>query len=236
MLSSVWFFATLWTIAHQAPLFVGFSRQAYWSGLPCPPSGDLPKPGDLTCVSCIAGGFFTHWAIREAQLCGTPVILEYQGSVPPGEPISSSSEESWEPPEPFCWNLNCHWGQGGIKDKQSSPSSSCLSLISSQQPIIKHRPPEVSRLGVGTRHTKTISFLLFSSPPYNLYLRPSSLLLGAKQIRLTNPKLRRLTFPVCIGILKEGLGTDSCSSPCLSSALLLLLLSRFSRVRLCATP
>ena len=38
-------FATLWTVAHQAPLFMGFSRQDYWSGLPCLPPGGLPKPG-----------------------------------------------------------------------------------------------------------------------------------------------------------------------------------------------
>ena len=37
--------ATLWTIAHQAPLFMGFSMQGYWSGSPCPPPGDLPNPG-----------------------------------------------------------------------------------------------------------------------------------------------------------------------------------------------
>ena len=36
---------TLWTIAHQAPLSMGLSRQEYWSGLPCPPPGDLPDPG-----------------------------------------------------------------------------------------------------------------------------------------------------------------------------------------------
>ena len=36
---------TLWTVAHQAPLFTGFSRQKYWSGLPFPPPGDLPDPG-----------------------------------------------------------------------------------------------------------------------------------------------------------------------------------------------
>ena len=36
---------TQWTAAHQAPLFTGFSRQEYWSGLPCPPPGDLPDPG-----------------------------------------------------------------------------------------------------------------------------------------------------------------------------------------------
>ena len=34
-----------WTVAHQAPLSLGFSRQEYWSGLPCPPPGDLPDPG-----------------------------------------------------------------------------------------------------------------------------------------------------------------------------------------------
>ena len=44
-LSQVRFFATLWTIAHQAPLSMGFSRQIYWSGLPCLPAGDLPHPG-----------------------------------------------------------------------------------------------------------------------------------------------------------------------------------------------
>ena len=36
---------TPWTVAHQAPLPTGFSRQEHWSGLPCPPSEDLPDPG-----------------------------------------------------------------------------------------------------------------------------------------------------------------------------------------------
>ena len=36
---------TSWTVTHQAPLSIGFSRQEYWSGLPCPPPGDLPDPG-----------------------------------------------------------------------------------------------------------------------------------------------------------------------------------------------
>ena len=43
-LSRVQFFVTPWTIAHQAPLSVGFSRQEYWSGLPVPSPGDLPDP------------------------------------------------------------------------------------------------------------------------------------------------------------------------------------------------
>ena len=37
--------ATLWTVAHQVPLSIGFSKQEYWSVLPCPPPGDLPDPG-----------------------------------------------------------------------------------------------------------------------------------------------------------------------------------------------
>ena len=45
MLSPVRLFATPWTAARQAPLSLGFSRQEYWSGLLCPPPGDLPNPG-----------------------------------------------------------------------------------------------------------------------------------------------------------------------------------------------
>ena len=44
-LSHVQLFATPWTVAHQAPLSMGFSRQEYWSGLPFPSPGDLPNPG-----------------------------------------------------------------------------------------------------------------------------------------------------------------------------------------------
>ena len=43
--SHVQLFATLWTVARQPPLSMGLYRQAYWSGLPFPPPGDLPNPG-----------------------------------------------------------------------------------------------------------------------------------------------------------------------------------------------
>ena len=45
LFSGVQLFATLWTVACQAPLSMGFSRQEYFSGLPGPPPGDLPNPG-----------------------------------------------------------------------------------------------------------------------------------------------------------------------------------------------
>ena len=66
----VWLLVTLWTVAHQAPLCLGFPRQEYWSGLPCPPVGDLPnsgiKPVSLTSPA-LAGRFFTTGVSWEAQ-------------------------------------------------------------------------------------------------------------------------------------------------------------------------
>ena len=71
--------ATPWTVARQAPLFVGFSRQEYWSGLPCPPSGDFPDPGikpaSLASLE-LTGGFFTTRATWEAITQQFPVICQ----------------------------------------------------------------------------------------------------------------------------------------------------------------
>ena len=58
-LSWVQLFATPWTIAHQAPLSLGFSRQEYCSGLPFPPPGDLPGLGIETASPSLAGRCFT---------------------------------------------------------------------------------------------------------------------------------------------------------------------------------
>ena len=62
--SCVRLFETRWAVACQATLSMGFSRQEYWSGLPCPPPRDFPNPG-IQPRSHIAGGFFTSWATRE---------------------------------------------------------------------------------------------------------------------------------------------------------------------------
>ena len=65
--------AVIWTVSHQAPLSMGFSRQEYWSGFSCPPPGDLPdsgvEPESLTSPA-LAGLFFTtsaSWEVRETQ-------------------------------------------------------------------------------------------------------------------------------------------------------------------------
>ena len=63
-------FAMLWTVALQAPLSMGFSRQEYWNGFPCPPLGDLPNPGTepVSLMSpALAGGFFTTSVTQEAH-------------------------------------------------------------------------------------------------------------------------------------------------------------------------
>ena len=68
--SHVLLFVTLWTVAHQAPLSMGSSRQEYWSGLPCPPPGDIPNLGiePMSLMSpALAGRFFTTSATWEAQ-------------------------------------------------------------------------------------------------------------------------------------------------------------------------
>ena len=51
--SRVPLFATRWTVTHQAPLPMGFSRKEYRNGLPCPPPGDLPEPGIKPASLCL---------------------------------------------------------------------------------------------------------------------------------------------------------------------------------------
>ena len=71
LFSHVRLFVTPWTTARQAPLSMGFSRQEYWSGLPCPPPGDLPDPGIESAslmFTSLAGMFFTSSAIWEAPV------------------------------------------------------------------------------------------------------------------------------------------------------------------------
>ena len=56
------------TVAHEASLSMGFSRQEYWSGFPCSPPGDLPNPEMSLTSPALAGRFFTTSATWEARL------------------------------------------------------------------------------------------------------------------------------------------------------------------------
>ena len=93
-------FATLWTVACQAPLS-RFSRQEYWSRLPCPPPGDLPDPG-IKPVSLkalvLTGKFFTSSTTWEAWRYDT--ILNYLSSNPLSKNyITENASLAWK------WNF-----------------------------------------------------------------------------------------------------------------------------------
>ena len=111
--SCVQLFATLWTVACQAPLSRRLSRQEYWSGLPCPPPGDLPDSGirpESVISPALAGGFFT--------------------TEPPGKPLLPAPQVSdawgtWHMMN-ISWQVRgwmdgdrsidwerCRWGNGG---------------------------------------------------------------------------------------------------------------------------
>ena len=70
-LSRVQLFVTPWTVAHQAPLSMGFPRQEYWSGLPFPSPGDLTEPGikpESPESPALAGRFFNTLPPEKPQL------------------------------------------------------------------------------------------------------------------------------------------------------------------------
>ena len=111
--SCVWFFAVLQTVALQAPLSMGFSRQEYWSGLPCPSPEDLPnwgiEPVSLTSLE-LASRFFTTSTTWEASfsMCVSvkgqeePVTaLRFHSEIlagPPGEVL----HHGWNSPHGYC--------------------------------------------------------------------------------------------------------------------------------------
>ena len=102
-LSCVWLFVTPWTVAHQGPLSMGFSRQEYWTGLPFPPLGESSQPRDLPKprVSFIGRQMHYRRATREAP---TPACTCSEGPQLPPKPTVSG------------WSWGCHplhpWLQG----------------------------------------------------------------------------------------------------------------------------
>ena len=81
-LSRVWLFATPWTVAHQTPLSMEFSRQEYWSGLLCLPLGDLPDPGIE--FRSPTGRFFTVWAFCCLVIQSSLSLCNPVDCIPPG--------------------------------------------------------------------------------------------------------------------------------------------------------
>ena len=71
--SHVWLSVTPWTLAHQAPLSTGLSRQEYWSGLPLPPPGDLPDP-EIKPASPVSPTLASEPPGKSATVVGDPDI------------------------------------------------------------------------------------------------------------------------------------------------------------------
>ena len=98
----VWCFATPWTVAHQAPLSMGFSRQEYWNGLPCLPPVDLPNPGiepESLLSPALAGGFFFFFFFF--KLYNIVLVLPYIEMNPPQVYMCSPSWTLLPPPSPY---------------------------------------------------------------------------------------------------------------------------------------
>ena len=118
MLSHVELCTPLWTVVLQAPLSMGFSRQEYWSGLPCPPPGGFLDPGIelVYLTSALAGRFFTtitpgnpgSLAAAATSLQSCPALCDPIDSSPPGSPVPGILKVKpleWVsvPQIPFCY-------------------------------------------------------------------------------------------------------------------------------------
>ena len=87
MLSCVQLFVTLWIVAHQPPLSMGFSRQEYWIGVPFPSPGGSSWPRNRTHISHTASRFFTIWATAAADaksLQSCPTLSDPRDGSPSG--------------------------------------------------------------------------------------------------------------------------------------------------------
>ena len=151
--SHVWLFVTLWTVARQAPLSIGFSRQEYWSGLLCPPPGDLSDPGIGSASlrsPALAGRFFTTSTTWEAQV---PLI-------------------TWEIPR-ISGVLCQEWHQDWICI--SYCQSQCHSKVSNSYGCLEAHLSEIMHVKCLTKclaphHSRNASWILASCSPITLPL------------------------------------------------------------------
>ena len=128
--SHVQLFVTLWTVACQVPLSLGFSRQEYWSGLPCPPPGNLPNPGikpkSLTspALPCIIALLMHYCIITQAAF----IPLRATWEAPSAVSTANSFQTVWKfSPKVFQEQLSHKMFPGIL------PSSPCFTLKSHVQ-------------------------------------------------------------------------------------------------------
>ena len=111
-LSRVRLFATLWTVARQAPLSMGVSGREHWKGLPCPPPGDLPHP-EIECTSLtslvLAGGFFTTSTTWEASEMRLHIYVDIDIDVVEGNGTPRQYSCLENPMDGGAWKAAVHW-------------------------------------------------------------------------------------------------------------------------------
>ena len=127
---------TSWTIAHQAPLSMGFPRQEYWSGLPFPPPGDLPDPGMQLVYPTVAFRFFTSEPLVTIKPCligqfssvtqSCPILCDPMICSMPGLPVHHQLPEFTQ--------THVHWVGDAIQLSHPllSPSLPALNLSQHQ--------------------------------------------------------------------------------------------------------
>ena len=124
-LLSYWPLATLWAVAHQAPLSVGFSRQEYWSGLPCPLQGIFPTQGLKPHFLCLL-----HWHVGSLPLAppGKPMILaegshldRTKGGDPgcTGTQLQNTYLEMWAPETNIFWRQDFETSWHHLKNSKT---------------------------------------------------------------------------------------------------------------------
>ena len=115
---------TPWTIAHEAPLSMGFSRQENWSGLSCPPPGDLPDPGikPVSLMSpALAGRFFATGATWEDLNCPR---------------FESKKRGQLQVPNTLLQAEGCSWNQVGNPTGIERCFLICLTISSLPSPLV----------------------------------------------------------------------------------------------------
>ena len=154
-------FATLWTIVGQAPLSTGFSRQEYWSGLPCPSPGDLPDPGieptSLTSSALAVRPFTTSTTWEALVIAYEYILLQIRSDQISHSVVSDSlrphesqhARPPWPSPTPRVHSDSCpssQWCHPAISSSvvpfSSCPQSLPASRVFSNESIVHMRWPK----------------------------------------------------------------------------------------------
>ena len=118
--SHVQLFPNPWTVAHQAPLSMGFSGQEYWSGLPCSPPGDLPHPGIKPWSSALQANSLPYEPPGKPKGRVGPPQLQMEGAWDPWVDCVEQSPDHWSTPDcdvrgGSTFRILSHWDSGVVR-------------------------------------------------------------------------------------------------------------------------